>query len=78
MNIAVTNEIPLDHVIGEVVAAEYDRDLDVEDTDEEELGTHDKAVYDDLEDLKGVVVWMVMEVSLCDISMIGLSGSKPI
>ncbi|WMV13425.1 hypothetical protein MTR67_006810 [Solanum verrucosum] len=48
-----------------------DDEMDTPKTNEEELGTRDVAVYDEYEELEGVMVQIATEASLQDTSMIG-------
>ncbi|XP_049378069.1 uncharacterized protein LOC125842808 [Solanum stenotomum] len=47
------SEIPPATTTGDVVVADEDAKLDAPETEEEEIGTRDAAVYDDLEVLEG-------------------------
>uniref|UniRef100_M1DJF1 Polyprotein protein n=1 Tax=Solanum tuberosum TaxID=4113 RepID=M1DJF1_SOLTU len=70
------SEIHLATMIGDAAMANDDAKLEAFETAKEELGTQDSAVYDDLEDLKGVMVQTVVEASIWYTSMVGSSGAK--
>uniref|UniRef100_M1DBV8 Polyprotein protein n=1 Tax=Solanum tuberosum TaxID=4113 RepID=M1DBV8_SOLTU len=65
-------------VTGDVTTIDGDGEFDAPETNEEERGTHDEAMYEDLEELEGDIVQMVTEASMRDTSMIGSRGSQPI
>ncbi|WMV19040.1 hypothetical protein MTR67_012425 [Solanum verrucosum] len=70
------SEIPPATTIGDATTTDDDGDFDSPETDEEELGTLDEEVCDDLEDLEGAMVHIVMEASLWDSSMVGSSRAR--
>ncbi|KAH0715957.1 hypothetical protein KY285_008862 [Solanum tuberosum] len=72
-----TSEIPLATVIGDTAIANNGDETDAPETDDEEFRYNEEVVFEDLEDLKGDLVWVAMEASLRDSSMIGPSGSQP-
>jgi len=61
---------------GHAAMADDDAESNALETDEEELGTRDTTVYNDLEDLEGAMVQTSMKASLRDTSMVGDSGAK--
>ncbi|KAK4733718.1 hypothetical protein R3W88_007979 [Solanum pinnatisectum] len=69
-------EIPLATMTENVVMLDKDAESDALETDEEELGARDAIVYDDLEDLEGVMVQAAVEASLQDTSIVGSSRVK--
>uniref|UniRef100_M1DEM3 Polyprotein protein n=1 Tax=Solanum tuberosum TaxID=4113 RepID=M1DEM3_SOLTU len=71
-------EIPPTAVTGDVAAPDEDGESDTLETDEKDLVSHEIDMYEDLDDLEGDMLWVVMKASLCDTSMINSSGSKPI
>uniref|UniRef100_M1DVQ0 Integrase core domain containing protein n=1 Tax=Solanum tuberosum TaxID=4113 RepID=M1DVQ0_SOLTU len=47
-------------------------------SNEEQLGVTNAAIYDDLVDLEGAMVYTVMHASFQDVSMVGSSGAKDV
>ncbi|WMV50819.1 hypothetical protein MTR67_044204 [Solanum verrucosum] len=68
--------IPPATTIGDSTVVDDDVDSDAPENNEEENGTRDAVVYDDLEDLEGAMVKTTMETSLRDASMVGSSREK--
>ncbi|KAK4713448.1 hypothetical protein R3W88_019355 [Solanum pinnatisectum] len=70
------SEIPLATTTGDAAMADDNAKSDAPETDEEELGTRDASVYNNLEDLEGAMVQIAREDSIRDISMVGSSGAN--
>ncbi|KAH0672685.1 hypothetical protein KY284_023772 [Solanum tuberosum] len=73
----VISEIPLTTMTGDATEADEDSESDIPEMGTKELETREKAVYQDLENLDGYLLWEVTKASLRDMSMISSIGSKP-
>ncbi|XP_049358587.1 uncharacterized protein LOC125823230 [Solanum verrucosum] len=60
-NFLAISEIPLATMTEDTVMVDDDVDSKAPETDEDELGTRDAELYDDLEDLEGEIVQTVVE-----------------
>ncbi|XP_049409704.1 uncharacterized protein LOC125872912 [Solanum stenotomum] len=74
-NVPTSSEIPLPTTTGDVDRESVTIESDSE-TDDEELGIRDAAMYDDLVDLEGIMVEIVGQASLRETSMVSSSKAK--
>uniref|UniRef100_M1DND7 Polyprotein protein n=1 Tax=Solanum tuberosum TaxID=4113 RepID=M1DND7_SOLTU len=75
--VLASSQIPPTNVTEDVAVVDEDGESDMPEMDEEELGTHEKAYYEDLEDLEGDFLWVATEASLHSMPIVGSRGCKP-